>query len=158
MIKSDRYEDFKNHILNGDICIFETDTVVGIGCLVTSEKLPKIYKIKNRPLEKKLPVLVNNIEHIKQYTTHNIEKGSTTYIVNTGNTTTAFRAPNIQIPNALIACTSANISGEASVADIKDVNEKLIKECDFVYTKKIESRGKPSRIIDLTGPSPKIIR
>lgn len=158
MIKSDKYEDFEKHLLNGDICIFETDTVVGIGCIQSSKKFSKIYKIKNRPLDKKIPVLVNNLDYIRQYTEHDLKKGAVTYIVNTGNFTTAFRVPNIKIPNCLIACTSANISGEPAVSNIEDVSKDIIDKADFVYTKKVTSKGKSSKIIDLTGLKPKTIR
>lgn len=60
MISSSKNSEFLNHIKNGNICIFETDTVVGIGCSIVknnqlNKNIDEIFKIKKRSVEKKLP-------------------------------------------------------------------------------------------------------
>lgn len=81
--------------------------------------------------------------------------------------TLAFRMPNcddilrlIEETKTPIACTSANISGETPVNSIEDVNENVVKQVDFLYTKKLQDKIniKPSKIILCTGKFPKILR
>ncbi|MDO5328717.1 MAG: L-threonylcarbamoyladenylate synthase [Coriobacteriia bacterium] len=166
----------KQALKNGDICIFETDTVVGIGCIPTSKNLNKIYEIKNRPLEKKLPWLVADLnmayKYIKADFNDNIVKskwpGKTTFIFNSlKGGTLALRQPATEELQKImseidspIVCTSANISGEPAVSSIKDVNSHILKSADFVYDKKLNltQTNKSSEIIDLTKDKLVVIR
>lgn len=51
--------------LKDDVVIFETDTVYGIGCLISSELgVKKIYEIKKRDGKKPLAVLCANMEQV----------------------------------------------------------------------------------------------
>ena len=51
---------------NGDVIIFPTDTVYGIGAMITDYLgMDKIYEIKKRPKEKRLSVLCANIDDIE---------------------------------------------------------------------------------------------
>ncbi|HKU82996.1 MAG TPA: Sua5/YciO/YrdC/YwlC family protein, partial [Candidatus Nitrosocosmicus sp.] len=46
---------------NGGVVVYPTDTVFGIGCDPTIEKsVLRLFAIKERPLEKSLPVLTND--------------------------------------------------------------------------------------------------
>ncbi len=55
-------------ILNGDIFLFPTDTIWGIGCDATnSAAVQKIYDLKKRVPEKPYVLLVSSIEMIKDY-------------------------------------------------------------------------------------------
>lgn len=52
--------------LKDEVVIFQTDTVYGIGCLLSSKKgVQKIYDIKHRESKKPLAVLCANIEQVK---------------------------------------------------------------------------------------------
>ncbi|WAM09467.1 Sua5/YciO/YrdC/YwlC family protein [Mycoplasmopsis cynos] len=42
--------------------ITTTDTIVGIGGIVSNEVLDALYSIKNRPREKKIIILVSSID------------------------------------------------------------------------------------------------
>ena len=55
-------------LLEGQVVIFPTDTVFGIGCLAIDDKaIQKIYKLKNREENKSLLLNVANITTLKKY-------------------------------------------------------------------------------------------
>ncbi|RMD59357.1 hypothetical protein D6821_01410, partial [Candidatus Parcubacteria bacterium] len=50
------------------VIAYPTDTVYGLGCLATEEKpIIKIYKMKNRPIEMPLLILVDSLKMARQY-------------------------------------------------------------------------------------------
>ena len=52
----------------GGVILYPTDTIWGIGCDATNEKsIKKIYDIKNRPEDKPLIILVNDINMLSKY-------------------------------------------------------------------------------------------
>src|SRR3990167_6731761 len=63
---------------DGGIVIFPTDTAFGIGCRIDNEKsIERLFKIRNRPENMAVPVLVNSVEMAKQYLmpiTHDVQK------------------------------------------------------------------------------------
>lgn len=172
---SSKYSDFVKHLQKGEICIFETDTVVGIACTIYKDfisskskslnsNIERIFQLKKRSYEKKLPLLVSDIEmlnkltkNISLHTQHLINKewpGSTTLVleaadylppelikINKSKKTIAIRIPNNQIlidaiktTGCPLACTSANLSGESPVNSLNKVNKSLLERVDFVFT------------------------
>lgn len=60
MQQSSKYPDLIKNLNEGKICLFETDTVVGIGCKIlkeakTNDNVQRIFDIKNRKADKALP-------------------------------------------------------------------------------------------------------
>ena len=60
MKTSSKYTDFIKNLNEGNICLFETDTVVGIGCKIFHEKqinnkIFDIFDIKKRSKNKPFP-------------------------------------------------------------------------------------------------------
>jgi len=52
--------------LKGKVIVFETDTVYGIGCLLTdTQSVKRIYEIKNREAKKPMAILCASIEQAK---------------------------------------------------------------------------------------------
>ena len=52
----------------GGVILYPSDTIWGIGCDATNEKsIKKIYDIKNRPEDKPLIILVNDINMLSKY-------------------------------------------------------------------------------------------
>lgn len=52
----------------GGTIVFPTETLYGLGAIATdAEAVKKIYKIKKRPQEKLLPVIVGSMEQAKEY-------------------------------------------------------------------------------------------
>ena len=162
---------------DGDVIACKTDTVYGLIADATNEKaIRKIYKLKSRPKNKQLILLVNsldmankialitNLSTVKQYWFK--EKRPTTIVLKKQNCidTVAIRYPRnefiIELIKSLghpIVAPSANITGHPTALSaemvIKEFGDKipLIIDGGICYEN-------PSRIVDLTTDIPKIIR
>jgi L-threonylcarbamoyladenylate synthase len=150
------------HILKqGGIVIYPTDTAFGIGCRMDDENAVKrLFTIRNRPVDKAVPVLVNSINMALRYlfSPSNIVRrlmekywpGALTIVSNCkqeivpslvrGNgTTIGVRQPNHEIPlyiinklNIPILGPSANFAGEKTPHTIHDIDSNLIKLVDYI--------------------------
>ncbi|MDQ6722724.1 MAG: L-threonylcarbamoyladenylate synthase [Thermoproteota archaeon] len=158
-----KIEDLKkcaSLIDNGSIIIFPTDTVYGIGCdPLNDDSVLKLFKIKNRPLDKHLPVLTSNISHLSQFVEITEEAntlinhfwpGQLTIILKLQNNsltsryafdkTIAIRIPNnmcttklIQMTkNKLLVGTSANLSKHPPVTNVKDLETCNLQGYDAI--------------------------
>ena len=145
-------------IKNGGIVVFPTETVYGIGTnAFCEESVRKIYEIKNRPDEKPLSILLSNKEQIEKYAiiSNDIErkiiesfmpgpitiilqrkKGMLDYVAPEKNTI-GIRIPDnniiLQILKKLylpMVAPSANISGEPSAIELKDILEVFKDKVD----------------------------
>ena len=167
---------------NGGIIAFPTDTVYGIGCdPFKKDAITKIYELKKRDGEKRFPILgiskmeLKKIVEFNSYAEKISEKfwpGQVTLLLPVrkevsekieNNGKLAVRVPDNEcILSILKRCkliigTSANISGEKSILDSKELKEKL-PEVDILVDKgKINSFGE-STIIDFVDGKLKIIR
>ncbi len=158
----EKIKEAAQDILNGELVIFPTETVYGIGANALNDNACKnIFKAKGRAGDNPLIVHVNNVDMIKQLVEepNEIEKilinifcpGPFTLIlkakniipksVTAGLDTVGIRMPSNKIANKLIeytgvpiAAPSANVSGRPSGTKIEDI----LKEFD----------GKVSTIID----------
>lgn len=116
-----------------DIFICTTDTVTGIGGPVNENTLKCIYYLKNRPISKKIIILVGSIEQARAFKEWNNEAddfaakywpGAYSIIVNGQG----FRMPNnsqlcqFLLKNGPMYVTSANISGQDPI-DISEANK-----------------------------------
>ena len=66
MKQSSEYSEFIEYLENSRLCLFETDTVVGLGCKILSDgkvnpKVNEIYNIKTRSHDKALPWLISSV-------------------------------------------------------------------------------------------------
>lgn len=151
----------------GKTVAFGTDTVFGLACIVDNkEALNKIYKIKNRDINKKLPMMFSSIDMMDEYVNINIEarklinhfiKGPITYILNNkdNSDTIACRIPDdlwiIELINKVgkpLYVTSANISNEAPLYKYEDVIN-ILKDVDVVVKKNADGKLS-STIVDGT--------
>ncbi|MFA6170453.1 MAG: L-threonylcarbamoyladenylate synthase [Candidatus Margulisiibacteriota bacterium] len=160
---------------SGGVIAFPTETVYGIGTLLGSRKgINKIYKLKGRPKNKPLQVLVPSLAEAKKLAKFNpaalvLAKkewpGPLTLVLPAlkGKKTIGIRIPAHPLTLKLLkktgplASTSANESGEKPALTALEVIAAL-PELDLVIDGGEAKLGKPSKIIDLTGPKPKIIR
>lgn len=157
-----------------EILLFPTDTVPGIGCFLSRDCVEKLRKIKKRPIEKPFPILLSDKKDIKNYA----EKIPPVYEklkrFLPGGLTLIFRGKKelpggvlskegkigIRIPNhkklrnfirknkkPLIA-TSANISGELTPKNLKEVDLSV----DRIINGESGS-GKPSTVLDISDNS-----
>ncbi|MBQ8660309.1 MAG: threonylcarbamoyl-AMP synthase [Alphaproteobacteria bacterium] len=172
-------------LLNGDVIIFPTDTVFGIGCIATNTKaIEKIYKLKGREKTKSLLLNVANITTIKKFAKVSkldnllIKKfmpGALSLILNVKNQTplshyvikdnkVGIRIPNNQtllkilkkIKLPLIS-TSCNLSGKPACINAKDA-EKIFGKDIIILDSYEKLSGLSSTIIDTTEKEIKYIR
>ena len=148
---------------NGGIVIFPTDTAIGIGCRIDSEAaVRKLFKIRKRPENKPLLVLVDSIEMAERYLLPIPEKvkeeligpfwpGKLTIIlkcnpnkipfpVRDSGDTLGVRFPNnqellklIKEVGVPIVAPSANFSGEKTPFKFEDLNPDLVKKSGFCF-------------------------
>ncbi|MEK7503530.1 MAG: L-threonylcarbamoyladenylate synthase [Patescibacteria group bacterium] len=162
-------------IENGDVLVCPTDTVYGLICDAENKKaVEKIYKIKQRPKNKLIPIFTSDIKMAKKLTKINSRQEKFLKQVWPGPVTAVFhyKKPGIRVPNhkfllhlikrvGPLAETSANISGEPPTTKIKEVLKyfKARKyQPDLVLDAGDLKPAKPSQVIDLTGPEPVILR
>ncbi|MDF1497870.1 MAG: L-threonylcarbamoyladenylate synthase [Patescibacteria group bacterium] len=173
---------------NGGVIIYPTDTLYGIGVnALNKNAIEKIFKIKKRDKNKPISIIVKDIKSAKKiaYIDSKVERilnkawpGPITiilrkkdvlpYILTAGNETIAIRIPDNKFVSALIknidfplTTTSANISGEENLYEVKKIIEKFnkneIKPDLFINAGNVKN-SIPSTIIDLTNTIPKIVR
>lgn len=170
---------------SGGVVIFPTDTAFGIGCLmVLGASVKRVYKIRNRPKEKSVPVLFSSIKMVKKFVkpfskevASLIKKswpGGLTIIlecktskvpsaVRAGGDTIGVRIPNHKTLLSIIRQTgpiiapSANFAGEATPYFYSNINNKLVSEVDLVIKGRTSVKIS-STVIDCTKKPFKIIR
>lgn len=169
---------------SGGVVIVPTDTVYGFIADVTDKKaVANIYKIKNRPKDKPLPVFVSGLKMAKEFAVvdSRAEKlmkkrwpGAYTFVVNrkpgqklygVEKATIAMRVPKNTFIRQLVAKlghpvvqTSANISGQAPLKTREAIYSTFAKNrsVGLILTSKKLLKGKASKIMDLTAE--KVVR
>lgn len=170
--------------ITGKVVCFPTDTVYGVGAIVgDSVAIDKIYAMKKRDYSKPLAILTpdKNIDKYVVYTNSECYKlmkdgwpgaltlifkksGIVGYDITSGLDTVAFRMPNSEIALKILehfgplATTSVNLSGEAPINNLAEIEDKFSKYIDYLVIDKEEIKGTPSRIIDVSGDYIKVIR
>ena len=166
--------DFLN---SGGVVIFPTDTVYGFLALAENKKaVNKIYKIKNRPKSKPLPVFVKDLKMAKELAEINDKQikilrnkwpGKYTFVLNKkdGKGTIALRIPKYKPLNDLLkkinkplSQTSVNISGQDTLIKIADIEAQFAKQKILLIDGGNLKKSKPSKIIDLTENKLKFLR
>lgn len=177
-----RQEDIQNAVecmRKGGVILYPTDTVWGIGCDATNaEAVEKIYAIKRRNERKALICLVDSDARLQRYF-RDIPSVAWEVIDLTVKPTTIILdnaqgvAPNLvaedgslgmritQEPFSRELCfrmqkpivsTSANISGEPTAENFRDISPEILDAVDYVcFSRRQEHKPhKPSSIIKLT--------
>lgn len=168
----------------GGIVAFPTDTVYGLGCLVTlSQSIDRIYQIKERALTKAIPVLVGEVGQLPRVAVRlgdtarqlaaRFWPGALTLVVPRNPElpanlsqlpTIGVRMPDHPFALALLrslgplAVTSANLSGLPSPVTAQDVLNQLEDRVDLVIDGGACRGGVPSSVVDCTGADPRILR
>ncbi len=171
----------------GGVAVLPTDTVYGIGLLVSAhpDGADALFRIKQRPAAKKIPLLIPSAEALFEYGEGVCEyaqalarafwPGGLTLIVpaskkvppayqNTDGTV-ALRVPGASFALELLgylgeamAVTSANISGMPASADGANLDARITRQADVVVRAGATPRGESSTIVDCTGEVPRIVR
>ena len=174
-------------IKNGGIILYPTDTVWGIGCDASNEEaVAKIYALKQREESKSMICLMNNekmmyhvfakipevaweiLDHSERPTTLILDqpKNVAKNIIAEDNTLgirivkDPFCFKLMERMKRPLVSTSANISGNATPMNFKEISPEIIKGVDYVVNLHHDKVcKKPSAIIKLTLDSQvKVIR
>jgi len=173
-------------ILKGaGVVAFPTDTVYGLGASATLElALKRIYRIKRRPFDQAVPLLLSDVADIENVAASVPEiawtlanrflPGGLTLVlpkagwispsITFGGDTVAVRVPDHPIPRSLIrglgvpvVGTSANITGQPSPLTAEQVRRQLNDEADFIIEGECPG-GVESTVVDVTQEPPVLLR
>lgn len=174
----------KNYILKGKIGVLPTDTIYGIHASAFAKPaVEKIYKVKNRDLEKPFIVLVSSLSDLDKLSVafsakekkllQNIWPNKISVLLdqpdkkfnylNRGTQKIAVRMPNYPALLELIkktgplVSTSANLQNKPPAKNIKEAKQYFGKKIDF-YVNKGVSKASGSTLVEITDNKLKIIR
>jgi L-threonylcarbamoyladenylate synthase len=161
----------------GGIVAFPTDTVYGLGaCANINQAVERVYKLKKRPQNRALPLLLADIWQISEVAesvsqiawllARNFLPGALTLvlhkssfvpnIITAGGNTIAVRIPAHPVPVTLIqglgvpiVGTSANLSGEANSLTADEVYTQFRDSIDLVIDGGQCPGGKESTVVDV---------
>ncbi len=171
----------------GAVLAIPTDTVYGLVCDATNTgAIKKIFRIKQRPKEKILPVFVKDIATARRCAYISDQKATFLEKIWPGAVTAIFhhkgKLPKmltgeidtigLRIPdspfllrvlhdiNVPLAQTSANISGMPPAKNAEEVEQSFAsaKEKPDILVNGGETSGKPSALVDLTRNTPSVLR
>ncbi|MFC0183982.1 translation factor SUA5 [Pseudarcicella hirudinis] len=155
-------EDYKKaleHLRKGDVVLYPSDTIWGLGCDVRNEKaVEKIFQLKNRPENKAFIILISKIEQLSEYVVQvpeiawNLvefaEKPLTVIYPKGKNVASNLLGPDGTIAIRLlkdefckglvyrferaIVSTSANISGQPSPKIFTDIAPEITENVDYI--------------------------
>lgn len=185
-IDDNKIKEIAKEIKKGKVVVFPTETVYGIGTNGLDENaIEKIYKIKKRPKEKPISLLVSDIEMINKVAKEINEKeyklvkkfmpGPLTIILRkkenvpdiltAGSEFVGIRIPDNEIAIKLIeysgvpiATTSANISGKKANIELNKIMEEFKDEVDYYIDGGISKIGKASTVVKANNNKIEILR
>nr|WP_295160879.1 L-threonylcarbamoyladenylate synthase [uncultured Methanobrevibacter sp.] len=170
-------------LANGGVVLYPTDTVYGLGANIFDIRAVRnVFDIKQRSLLKPLSILVSDVKAIDLVAKVSIEQkkvinshlpGPYTFIlkkrkivprvVTSGSNYVGVRVPDNEIACRLarlfpITTTSANLSDEDVLSCPDEILDQLGCEVDLVIDVGGLNSNHASKIVDLSGRNPKIIR
>ena len=169
------FEEIVRRVANGEVFLYPTDTVAGIGCDATNEtSVAKIFNIKSRDSNKSVSFAFSSIEHMREYvelsekwdSLLSLFPGGLTLVLNQkagapklhGISTPTIGARIPDVPWLLklitrlkvpVVTTSANISGEQPASNFDQTSRTILNGVDFAIPWDGELAGKPSTVISL---------
>jgi L-threonylcarbamoyladenylate synthase len=171
-------------LLHGGLVAFPTDTVYGLGALVSlPQSIDQLFVVKGRDTTKAIAVLLGNVEMLAQVASkmsppawrlaQRFWPGPLTLIVPRHPSlpenlsllpTVGVRMPDHPAALALLnrtgplAVTSANLSGEANTQTAQEVMDQLQGRIPLILDGGRTPGGSPSTVVDCTTPSLTILR
>lgn len=163
-------------LAKGELILYPTETIWGIGCDATNEAaIQKIDLLKNRIEGKNYILLIDSLEHLREYIEYIPPKASSLIAFHTRPLTIIYDKPK-NLPLSLLAedgsiairvtkdpfcgelikafgkpivSTSANISGQPYPATYSEISDVIKKGVDGIARHKREetSEGAPSVIV-----------
>ena len=179
-------QEVVSRIRSGDLVVFPTETVYGIGTIaLDSLATSKIYTAKGRPSDNPLIVHVSDFDMLKKCTKEisKIEEklikafmpGPFTLIlkksdiipneVSANLDTVGIRMPSNKIANTIIrraavpvAAPSANVSGRPSGTNISDIKKELLDKVSIMIDGGDSDIGLESTVVKVVDNIPVILR
>lgn len=181
-------ENISERLKKGEIIIYPTDTVYGVGGVLKEDTLKRIYEAKTRSFSSPLIALVSSLEKVDEIAIisdenrEKIEKlinkfwpGGLTIILKkkdkvpaimvSNGDTVGVRMPNlkkaleiIESAGGILATTSANISGEATPSSFNELSPIFKERVDIIVDGGKCPIGTASTIIDMSKSEIKILR
>ncbi len=171
-------------LTTGGCVAFPTDTVYGLGALAFDEEaVSRISEIKGRVVEKAIPILIGDINHLENVTggvSSHCEKlakrfwpGPLTIVLprhpSIPDAVTPLPTVGVRIPNFLptiellrmtgpMAVSSANITGNNSPSTARGVQAQLDGKIALILDGGVTPGGIPSTVVDCSQGHPIIIR
>ncbi len=173
----------------GELVVFPTDTVYGVGVdAFNPAAVDRLYRVKQRDLEKGIPILISDLTILPQVTAGLPERhraalqalitrywpGPLTLILPrrldlpanlSPNVGVAVRLPNhdavrrlIRAAGGAIAASSANLSGGPPACPAEEANAIFQGRVAAVVDGGRTPGGAPSTILDFTGAQPELLR
>lgn len=181
-------EKIGTRLKKGELIIYPTDTVYGVGGVLKEDTLKKIYEAKTRSFSSPLIALVNSLDRVDEIAIISDEHrekinklierfwpGGLTIILKkrenvpaimvSNGETVGVRMPNhklaldiIESAGGILATTSANISGEATPSSFVEISPIFKKRVDIVIDGGKCPIGTASTIIDMSKSKISILR
>jgi L-threonylcarbamoyladenylate synthase len=160
----------------GELVAFPTDTVYGVGVAASRpDRLASIFDLKNRPLDKRIPILVSDLSQVDGYEVDDRARalaarfwpGALTLILRGADESQAFRAPDHPVALALIRAagpllvTSANRSNEPDTLGADEVLIAFARQQDelaAVLDGGSVPGGVASTVVDLSVTPARLLR
>lgn len=182
---SDSIKEASQQLTEGNILLYPTDTVWGVGCDAFSfEAVTKVFMLKKRSESKSLIVLVSSISMLKKYVTvpqsvivllkkskkpttiiYENPKGFAKNALATDGTIAirvvqdAFCRKLIKRFQKPIISTSANVSGEATPKSFQEISQPILEGVDYIVNlHQNRVHAKPSTILKVLGSEVQILR
>lgn len=181
-------ERIGTRLKKGELIIYPTDTVYGVGGVLKEDTLKKIYEAKTRSFSSPLIALVNSLDKVDEIAIISDEHrekinklierfwpGGLTIILKkrenvpaimvSNGETVGVRMPNhklaldiIESAGGILATTSANISGEATPSSFVEISPIFKKRVDIAIDGGKCPIGTASTIIDMSKSKISILR
>lgn len=168
----------------GGLVAFPTDTVYGVGALITSpDSIARLYEVKGRQHTKAIAVLIAEASQLEQVVANTNDAAATlaarfwpgalTLVLPkrqalpealSPNATIGVRVPDHAVARALLAAagpmavTSANRSGGANALNAAEVLKQLGGRIELVLDGGQTPGDRPSTVVDLTGKELRMLR
>ncbi len=179
-------EEAANRVEAGEVIAVPTDTVYGLVCRYDRESaILELYRVKERPPEKALPVLVGEVAQLAAVAQTPIPPLAQRLIrrhwpgplslvlearpglpsaLTAGGETVAVRLPDHPFVRDLarrvgpLASSSANRSGAGECRSAREVYEQLAGRVPLIVDGGVAPGGQASTVVDLSGVRPRILR
>lgn len=182
-IEDDLIDESIRLMESGEIILYPTDTLYGLGANIFDENaLKELYSVKKRSTTKPISVCVSNIDWIPKiakisskklniiskilpgpFTIILKKKDCISELLTGGSETIGIRIPDSEICQKIsqkfpITTSSANISGQETKKSVDEILEQLDTDLGLVIDAGPSPEDKASTVIDFTLDPPIILR